>query len=106
MNTSKRKKLKVAGWSIGSPKDLLGLTHEEALLIEIKLALATALKRERQRRRLTQVRLAELLGSSQSRLAKMEAGDRSVSIDLLVGALVHLGVTRNELARALRASAA
>ncbi len=82
------------------------MSPEEALLVDIKLALATALKRERQRRRWTQAQVAEFLGSSQSRLAKMEAGDRSVSIDLLVIALVRLGITRNELAHALRSSAA
>lgn len=106
MNTAKKKKLRAAGWQTGATKDFLNLSPEEALLVEIRLALATALKRERQRRRWTQSQLAEFLGTSQSRLAKMEASDPSVSIDLLVTALVRLGITKHELAHALRSSGA
>ncbi|HUR28653.1 MAG TPA: helix-turn-helix transcriptional regulator [Planctomycetota bacterium] len=106
MNTAKRKKLEAAGWEVGTPAKFLGLSAEEDQLIEIKLALATALRKERSRRGWTQTHLAQRLGSSQSRLAKMEAGDRSVSIDLLVGALVRLGATRDDLAKFLKVRAA
>lgn len=101
----KRKNLRAADWSVGTAKEFLKLTPEEVLLIEIKLALAAAVRRERTRRHWTQAHLAQILGASESRLAKMESGDRSVSIDLLVGALVRMGVTRSELARMLRTSA-
>jgi hypothetical protein len=38
---------------------------------------------------------------TQSRVAKMEAADPSVSIDLLVKALLELGATRAQVAKAL-----
>ena len=76
------------------------------MLVEVKLALADALRARRAKLGWTQEALARRLGSSQSRVAKMEAGDGSVSIDLLVRALAGLGATRKELAKALSTRAA
>jgi hypothetical protein len=45
------------------------------------------------------VRLAAVLGSSQSRVAKMEKADPTVSLELLVRGLVALGATRVEVGR-------
>lgn len=73
-----------AGWKIGSVADFLELSPEEASFIEMKLSLARNLRLRRQRRKLTQTQLAKLLNSSQSRVAKMEAADASVSLDLLI----------------------
>ena len=106
MNTSKRKRLEAAGWRLGKPSDFLGLSAEEELYVEIKLALATAVRARRMKLGLTQAQLAQRMRSSQSRVAKLEAGDRTVSIDLLVHALVRLGATRSQLARTLGARAA
>lgn len=106
MRAAKRKKLEAAGWRVGSAAEFLDLSPEEVVLVEIKLALARSVRDRRLRRDMTQAQLATFLGSSQSRVAKMEAGDRSVSIDLLVLTLVRMGVTRNELAKALRTKAA
>jgi transcriptional regulator with XRE-family HTH domain len=50
---------------------------------------------------LTQVALAKKIKSSQSRVAKMEAGDPSVSIDLLVRSLIALGETPTNLRKTL-----
>lgn len=82
MKTSKRLKLEAAGWAVGSAADFLGLSEEEATLIEMKLALADSIRERRQKKHLTQQELARRLGSSQSRVAKMEAADGSVSLDL------------------------
>jgi predicted XRE-type DNA-binding protein len=101
MNRQKRARLQAAGWKVGSAKDFLGLTDEEAALIELRLELARAVRDERARRKLTQEQLGRLLGSSQSRVAKMEAGDPTVSIDLLVRSLFRLGTTRRDLGRRL-----
>src|SRR5882672_1051621 len=101
MKLEKKKRLEAAGWRVGTVSEFLGLTDEEAALIELKLDLARAVKTERVRRRLTQDELGKLLGSSQSRVAKMEAGDPTVSIDLLVRSLLRVGVTRRELVRHL-----
>ncbi|RKX43571.1 MAG: transcriptional regulator, partial [Verrucomicrobia bacterium] len=54
---------------------------------------------EREKQGVTQVALAKLIGSSQSRVAKMEAGDSSVTIDLLMRALLALGLTKKDLSR-------
>lgn len=101
MKQTKRKKLKKQGWQVGDAKEFLGLSDEEALFVEVKLALSTYLRRRRQQSRLTQEQLAQLLKSSQSRVAKMEAGDPSVSVDLLVWALLRVGSTKKQIAKAL-----
>ncbi len=99
MKKSKKKKLEAAGWKVGSTSDFLNLTPEEEAFIELKLALANHLKKSRQRKKLTQTQLAEFIKSSQSRVAKMESGDPSVSIDLLVRCLLALGTSPKQLAR-------
>jgi ribosome-binding protein aMBF1 (putative translation factor) len=96
---AKRTRLERAGWKVGSAQEFLGLSDEEAAFIELKLSLAQSLRKERQRQGLTQTQLAKRLDSSQSRVAKMEAGDRSVSLDLLVRSLLAIGTTKRQLAR-------
>lgn len=97
MDNEKRRRLERAGWHLGDAGEFLGLTPEEAAFVTTKLALARSLRETRKRLALTQVGLAKRIESSQSRVAKMEAGDPSVSIDLLVRALLALGITRREL---------
>ncbi len=104
MKQEKKKRLEAAGWRVGTVSEFLGLTDEEATLIELKLDLAQAVKAERGRHHLTQEELGKLLGSSQSRVAKMEAGDPTVSIDLLVRSLLRLGASRRDLVRHLSPS--
>lgn len=101
MNKAKKAKLERKGWKIGSAKDFLGLSDEEAAYIEMKLALSEKLKQQRVQNKLTQAELARLTHSSQSRIAKMEAGDPTVSIDLLVKSLLALGVSKKELGRSI-----
>lgn len=102
MKKSKRAQLEAAGWAVGSVQDFLGLSDAEAALIEMKLALSRTLRDRRQRRGVSQVELAKRLRSSQSRVAKMEAGDPSVSMDLLVNSLLVLGASPADLAKAIR----
>jgi len=101
MRKDKRARLERAGWTVGSVRDFLGLSEAEEALVELKLALSRTLKKRRTRRRLSQEQLARLLGSSQSRVAKMEAGDASVTIDLLIRSLLAMGATHQDLARAI-----
>ena len=101
MRQSKRKALEAKGWKLGSAKDFLGLAEEELALIELKIALGSAFKRRRQKKRLTQEAAAKAISSSQSRVAKMEAGDPSVSIDLLVKSMITLGASKRDLAKAI-----
>lgn len=104
MKSRKRARLEAAGWAVGSVQDFLGLSGAESALIELKLSLSSALRDQRKRRHLSQAQLAKRLRSSQSRVAKMEAGDPSVSMDLLVRSLLALGASSTDLARAIRRS--
>lgn len=106
MKRSKAKRLAAAGWRFGSAKEFLGLSDEQADLIEMKLSLAAGLRQRRHAQGLTQTQLAHQLGSSQSRVAKMEAADPSVSLDLMVRSLLVLGATRAEVARLISRRAA
>ena len=103
MRKVKRMRLERAGWKVGSTREFLGLSDEEAAFVELKLSLAQSLRRARQKQGLSQVQLAKRLDSSQSRVAKMEAGDRSVSLDLLVRSLLAIGTTKRQLARIIAA---
>ena len=101
MKTSKKKKLERKGWKVGSVTEFLQLSPEESAYIEMKLALSKTLQDRRKNKNLTQEQLARLLKSSQSRVAKMEAGDPSVSLDLLVRSLLILGESRKNLVKML-----
>ena len=106
MRQTKRVRLERKGWKIGSAQELLQLSDEEAAYIELKLALSDRLRSLREKKAITQVAMAKMISSSQSRVAKMESGDPSVSIDLLVKALLALGATRRQIAGAMAASRA
>lgn len=99
MRASKKGKLTSRGWKVGDTQEFLDLTPEEAALIELRLKLAEGLKARRKRKRLTQHDLAAVVQSSQSRVAKMESGDPTVSIDLLMRSLIALGASRRDLAK-------
>ena len=100
MSTAKLKRLKSAGWKTGGAKEFLQLSDEEANLVELKVSLIEAVRQSRQKRGLSQIDLAQRMGSSQSRVAKLEAGDASVSLDLIMRAFFASGGTRLELQRA------
>lgn len=99
MDKTKRKRLESKGWRFGSTTDFLGLSQQEAIYIELRLRLSDALKVRRQAAKLSQKALADAVGSSQSRVAKMESNDPSVSLDLLISSLINLGISLKELGR-------
>jgi DNA-binding XRE family transcriptional regulator len=101
MLREKKTRLERKGWKVGTAQEFLGLSDEEAAYVELRLRLADSLRERRRRRSLSQIELAKLVGSSQSRVAKMEGGDPSVSIDLLVRSLLALGATPRDLAQAI-----
>jgi len=101
MDAKKRKQLQKAGWSVGDAADFLNLSPEEAALVEMRVALSRSLKARRLAAGLTQTTLAKQLGSSQSRVAKLEAADPSVSLELLIRALLAVGASRKDVASAL-----
>jgi len=101
MKQAKRKKLEAKGWKVGSATDFLGLSPEEEALIELKISLSRSLKELRQSKRMSQVTLAKLIKSSQSRVAKMENASASVSIDLIIKSMLALGASQKDLAKAI-----
>ena len=101
MDTAKRQRLQAAGWTIGTAEEFLGLSPEETAFIEIKLALSKAIKQNRLSQQMTQYDLAQKIKSSQSRVAKIEAGDPSASLDLLIRTLLTFGATRQDIAEVI-----
>ena len=105
MKDSKQQRLRARGWKVGTTKDFLGLSSEEVAFIEMRLALARLFAKRRAALGLTQKHVAVRLGSSQSRIAKLEAGDPSVTVDLMIKSLLKLGASRRDVGRAIVAFA-
>ncbi len=103
MNNAKMTKLKAKGWRSGTVAEFLNLSPAEGYFIELKLKLSDDLRKRRAKRNISQQQLAQLIGSSQSRVAKMERGDSSVSIDLLVKSLLAVGAKPKDLGRSIAA---
>ena len=101
MRAEKRRNLENAGWRVSDAVDFLQLSPGEAEFVEIKLALARRLREVREEHNWTQAEVARRVGSSQSRVAKMEAADPTVSVDLLMRSLLAVGADRRELGRVL-----
>ena len=101
MKQAKQTKIEAKGWKVGNTADFLELSPEEETFIEMKISLSLSLKVLRKRKHMSQVAFAELIKSSQSRVAKMESGSASVSIDLLIKSLLALGASQNDLAKAI-----
>ena len=102
MKNNKRARLEVHGWRVGSAAEFLELTPEEAAFVETKLALSKCVRDRRTAQNVSQSVLAKRLKSSQSRVAKMEAADATVSIDLLLRALFALGAKPKDVATAIQ----
>ena len=97
MDEQKRARLEAKGWKRTSVKEFLNLSDEEEQTIELRLALSKVFKEERKKRKMTQEAFAKAVGSSQSRVAKMEAGDSSVALDLLFKGLFSIGLNAKNL---------
>lgn len=101
MKKSKIKNLEDQGWKVSGTAEFLGLSPQEMEIIEIKLTLSKKFKEIREQKKLTQQEAAELIHSSQSRVAKLEAGDPTVSLDLHIRSLIGLGITRKDVGQYL-----
>lgn len=100
MDQAKRSRLESKGWKIGTASDFLELTPEETVLVEIKLALSRSLQ-ERRQNLMTQTELASKISSSQPRIANAENGDASVSIELLIRAILATGATPQDIGQVI-----
>jgi len=101
VNRKKKARLEAAGWKVATAAEFLGLTPEEEALVETRLALTRRVRQVREEQGLTQAQVAKLVGSSQSRIAKMEATDRTVSLDMMIRTLFRLGQTPKQVGRAM-----
>jgi len=101
MDKQKKARLEAAGWAVGTAKDFLKLSDAEAAYVEVKVALGEQLRIARTELRLSQQEVAKRVQSSQSRVAKMEAADPSVTVDLIFRSLFQLGESVNKIGRAL-----
>lgn len=101
MNKTKKENLENKGWRVGSASEFLGLSAEEEAYIELKVSLSRFLQEKRKARHVTQIQLAKRIQSSQSRVAKMEKAEESVSIDLILRSLLALGTDMKEIGRNL-----
>lgn len=105
MHPDKKALLKAAGIELLSEAEFFGLTPEQEAMIELKVRLSAALRRARKAAGLTQTQLAERLGSPQQTVARLETVHPSVSIDLLVRALLVAGCTVHDIASEFRRAA-
>lgn len=101
MDTKKRKQLEDKGFRVGSAAEFLELTPEEETYIDIRLDISSLVKAQRVKRGWTQEQLARAIGSSQSRVAKIEGGDPGISLDLMIKALLRLGTSKKQIGKLL-----
>ena len=91
MDASKRRALKAAGWKIGDAADFLEMSAEERQLLDARVEVALAIRRQREARNLSQKELGSRLKTSQPRIAKIERAASDVSLDQLVRAFTAAG---------------
>ncbi len=101
MDKTKKKTIENKGWNVGDIDQFLGLDSAEMAIVEMKMALAKTLIEKRKKSKITQINMAKLIGSSQSRVAKIEKGDSTVSIELMLKSLFSLGATKKEIAKVI-----
>jgi hypothetical protein len=101
MDRAKQTRLEAAGFAVGAAAELLGLTPAENCLVEARLAISTAIRERRLAASIPQTTLASRMGSSQSRVAKLEAADPTVSLDLMVRGFFETGASLSDLADVL-----
>ncbi len=91
MDATKRRALEAAGWKFGDAADFLEMSDEERQLLDARVELALAIRRQRKLRKLSQKELGARLKTSQPRVAKIERAASDVSLDQLVRAFTAAG---------------
>jgi DNA-binding XRE family transcriptional regulator len=99
MDTAKRQRLEAKGWKVGNTTEFLQLSPEENALIELKLALTKQLKELRISQNFSQYDVAQKIKASQSKVAKIEACDPTIPLDLIIKTLLYLGATNQDIAQ-------
>lgn len=91
METTKRKALEAAGWKFGDAADFLEMSAEERQLLDARVQLALAIRKQRMANKLSQKQLGAKLKTTQPRVAKIERAASDVSLDQLVRAFTAAG---------------
>jgi predicted XRE-type DNA-binding protein len=91
MDSAKRKALQAAGWRVGDAADFLDMDNQERQLLDARVQLALAIRRQRAASHLSQRELGAKLKTSQPRVAKIERAASDVSLDQLVRAFSAAG---------------
>jgi transcriptional regulator with XRE-family HTH domain len=106
MHKAKREAIEAAGHYVGDIEDFLGLSDVERKEVALRIDLARAVRRRREGSQLTQAQLARRMKSSQSRVAKIEAGASGVTLDLMIHGLFAAGGEISDLIGKVGQSAA
>jgi predicted XRE-type DNA-binding protein len=93
MNSRKRRSLEAAGWKLGDAADFLSMNEQEKQLLDARVELALAVRRQRLACNLSQKELGTILKTSQPRVAKIERAASDVSLDQLIRAFTAAGGT-------------
>jgi ribosome-binding protein aMBF1 (putative translation factor) len=101
MDKKRQQQLEEKGFRVGSAADFLELSQEEEAYIDIRLDISNMVKGQRAKKGWTQQQLARAIGSSQSRIAKLEGGDPGISMDLMIKALLQLGTSKKQIGKLL-----
>lgn len=104
MKPDRKHRLEAAGFKVGSAEEFLGLTPEENSVVALRLSLAGEVRRRRCLLKCSQAELAKRIGSSQSRVAKIEAAEADVSLDLLFRALLATGAKMRDVGKLVSAA--
>ena len=97
MNNEKRKSLEAAGFRFGDAADFLELTQEERMLMELRMAIAKAIRNRREQSNLSQKEVAARIKTTQPRVVKIEAAASDVSLDQMFRGLFAVGGTVEDL---------
>ncbi|MBO4435298.1 MAG: helix-turn-helix transcriptional regulator [Fibrobacter sp.] len=102
MDKAKKESLEKKGWKFGDVDEYLGLTPAEMVIVEMKAELAKALIKKRKKSGMSQTEASAKAQTSQSRYAKAEHSDSSVSLELMIKLFFSLGADKKELFKVLR----
>ena len=106
MDPKQKAFLEAAGIPVGNKVEFLGLSPAQEAVVEVKVRLSYALRRARKAQGLTQAALARQMGVPQQTVARLESIHKSISVDMLMRALVTAGVSLEAIADEIARGAA
>ena len=101
MTETKKKMLGANGYKVIDSAEWLGISREEAQIVDMRVALAQELERVRKAKGITQAELAKRVGTKQSGVARMLNNPDTSTMDNLIKALIALGEPISKIAACL-----